>query len=371
MTLFSSSGGTIEGLMDRVSDITMSPVILRDIWQNFYRQIRLICLVCFAFFPIVSFGYDRSFLSNQDKVTRSEFIYGVYTELFSEVPNEETVKKLGILDPFQDNQMHMDWPITRGIAADAFYRISLQTASINKLPRAFADIPEYSELAKILEVVGGAFLPRNQGKFEPDKLLTPRHFQHAVSLLIRKEIIKPAKSVQLDSLPVYQSTQSKFANIKPIKPELGFNEKPHSNYKFVTNSLNNIEKINNMKISSQQMNPQEVSNINEALQAMQEARTYLEKFGSSVFELTELEVTNEGDELALSDTLKQFSQMLSDFEFRFKLCKEQLERVTIVDPKQIQKCSLLNDGLNEGLNEIKILQKKIRERLNVSAIFTH
>ena len=344
----------------------MSPVIYSKIWQKKYRQIKLLCLVCFVIFPATLLSFDRSFLQNQDKVTRHEFIYGIYTELFSEIPDEETVRKMGILDPFQDNQMHMDWPITRGIAADAFYRISIQTSAVNKMPRAFADIPDYSELNKVLAVVGGAFLPRNQGKFEPDKLLTPRHFQHAVTLLIKKEILNPSKNAKLETLPVYQSNQAKFANIKPVYPKLGFNDKPHSNDSFIANNLKNLQKVNELNISAQQMNPQTVSNINEAIIAMREVKQYMQKFGGSVLELTELNITDENDELALIDVLKQFNQMLTDFESRFELCREQLERVTIVDPKQIQKSATINDELNESLNEIKILRKRIRERLNKS-----
>jgi hypothetical protein len=49
---------------------------------------------------------------------------------------------------------------------------------------------------------------------------------------------------------------------------------------------------------------------------------------------------------------------------RFNYCKDQLSRVTLVDPDIIKKCDILNSEIDESLRQIKILRKRISDRMS-------
>ncbi len=112
MTLFSSSGGAMEELIERVSDIFRSPVIC-NIWQFMHRQKRLISLVTLLVLVFLS----PLPLLGKDKVSRFAFTEYLYKQLFDRDIKPEEIRAIGIFDAFNDDDLHLDWPITRGIAA--------------------------------------------------------------------------------------------------------------------------------------------------------------------------------------------------------------------------------------------------------------
>ncbi|MDD3377276.1 MAG: hypothetical protein PHF08_07460 [Candidatus Riflebacteria bacterium] len=350
----------MEELIERVSDIIMSPVIRRNIWHFLHRQKGLISLVCFI---LMLFSAPLA-ADSPDRVSRLNFIAYVYGELYDYCPLVEEVHKLGLLEAFPDGKMHLEWPITRGIAAEALYRVSIQSGSGGKMPRAFADIPDDSPYLKALKVVGGAFLPRNRGRFEPDKLLSETHLKHAVSVLLSNRVIVKEAGKRIEMVPVFVSEKDEYADIEPLHPPIGFSEKPGSNFGYINDALAKIDVVNEMSVATQQMNPQSLSDIRSAVKAMEEVQTLFKKFGASVLELTAINVKFPGDDKALRNALSQFNNMLSDFVIRFNYCKDQLSRVTLVDPDIIKKCDILNSEIDESLRQIKILRKRISDRMS-------
>lgn len=349
----------MEELIERISDIIISPVICRDIWQFLHRQKRIICLACFIILTFVSPLSG----AQKEKISRFDFVNYVYGQLFGLQPSAEEIKRLGILDSFPDGEFHLDWPITRGIAAESFYRISVQLASEIKIPRAFADIPNDSPFAMALSVVGGGFIPRNMGRFEPDKLLVENHLKHAFSVLESKKVLSKDIGKKIDFITVYEPLKNEYDLIESISPELGFSDKPGTNFDYINETLYKIGTINDMSIATQQMNPQNISDIRNAAKEMEEVQKLFKKFGGSILDLTSIESVLPNDEKILRNALSQFNNMLRDFIIRFEYCKEQLSRVTLVDPELIKKCDILNTEIIESLKQIRILRKRINERL--------
>lgn len=347
----------MEELIERISDIIKSPVIC-NIWQFSNRQKRLIILASLMVLLLLT----PLMAQEKDRVSRLHFVQHMYQELFELSPSEEEIKVLGLLDVFTDGGLHLDWPITRGIAANALYRLHLQQGASKKIPRAFADITEASPFYTSINTIGGAFLARNKGRFEPDKLLTSVHLKHAVSVLKIKEIFtaKEPRLYEPDTKPVVQ-TQS--FQIEPIYPSLGFYDTPKSNLEYSQRALSKIENINSMSIATQQLNSQEISDIRKATEAMEEVKHLLEKFGGSIFELTGIETNIPSDDKAIRKALMQFDTLLKDLITRFEYCKLQLSKVTPISPELIKKCDILDSEIREYTQQIKILKKHIMDRL--------
>lgn len=355
----------MEELIERISDIIKSPVIC-NIWHFSNRHKRLIALVSLIALLLVS----PAMALEQDKVSRLEFIQHLYQELFETDIQGEEIKKLGLLDVFPDADLHLEWPITRGIAADALYRIHQQQGTLKKLPRAFADITENSPFYRPANTIGGAFLARNKGRLEPDKLLTKVHLKHCISVLKIKEIFTP-KEKQLYELSTQPITQNKAFQIEPIYPDLGFHQTPNTNLEYTQRALSKIENINSMSIATQQLNSQEISDIRKATEAMREVKELLHKFGASIFELTTLKTNIPSDDKAIRKALMQFDTMLKDVITRFEYCKLQLSKVTPISPELIKKCDILNSEIREYTGQIKILKKHIAERLKMPPVMAN
>ncbi len=110
-------------------------------------------------------------MAQEGKISRYNFILAVYERVFNRSITEMEASESGLIDQFDDGQYNLDWPISRGMTAEAFYRLSLQLGTAAKIPRAFADIGNDSIFKKPLETVGGAFMPRTRGRFDPNYML--------------------------------------------------------------------------------------------------------------------------------------------------------------------------------------------------------
>ncbi len=119
-----------------------------------------------------------------------------------------------------------------------------------------------------------------------------------------------------------------------------------------------------MSIATQQLNSQAISDIRSAVDAMDEVKVLLKKFGSSIFELTTIKTNIPGDDRAIRKALQQFDQMLKDVIIRFEYCKLQLAKATPISPELIQKCDILDLEIQEHTKQVKLLKKHIMDRLN-------
>ncbi len=350
----------MEELIERVSDIAKSPVIL-GIWQHRYRQGFKFCLAVLLIFflaPVVA---------QEDRVTRFEFISGVYERIYNRRLTEIEAVNSGLLDHFDDGSFHLDWPVSRGMAAMAFYRLHVQCGSAAKLPRAFADIGAESNFRKPLEVVGGAFLPLKKGRFDPNYLLDRQTVYHATRVLLEKEVLKQEDRSEMKEIPQVDPVITTVAgtasfDISPINPDLGFKEKKSSDGLFRASAFQRLAKARS-GITAGQINPQTMSSIEDAVAAMTDVESILERLGGSVMEMTSTYPSNPDDEAVLRKGLAQIENVLSVVLNRFEYAKIQLTTVMPVDPDQVQKCEELNSRLLQRMDQVQLLKKRIAARL--------
>jgi len=356
----------MEELIERVSDIFRSPVILKR-WQLSYRQSLSLCLAMFITLSATALT------AQENKISRYNFVLAVYERVFNRNITEVEAVESGLIDQFDDGQYNLDWPISRGMAAEAFYRLSIQLGTVARVPRAFADIGNDSVFKKPLETVGGAFLPRARGRFDPNYLLDRETLFRAINVLLEKEVLRqedrsrqaifastePIATTSLtNDLPAADNENV----LMPIRPELGFKEQKSEDTRYRAETYNRVT-MANTRVSTGQMNPQEMSSIEDASDAMKDVEALLDRLGGSVMEMTEAHPTNPDDENDLRQGLAKIEGVLAAAVDRFTFSKQQLSTAMPVDPDQIRRCTELNRLLDIQLERLKILRQRIADRL--------
>jgi len=378
----------MEELIERVSDIEGSPVI-RKIWQNTYRQVLIVCLACCMFLTAA-----RS-EAQEERISRHEFVSAVYERVYNRKLTELETVNSGLIDAFDDGSYHLEFSISRGMAVEALYRLSIQSGTAARLPRAFADIAPDSIFFRPLETVGGAFLPLKRGRFEPNHLMNRQVLFHAVKTLIDKGVLKQEDRSEMKILPVFEPVKTVSAGpavdistasaasaavssadsaglasaadsiqqqIHAISPELGFKERPVADGQYNAAAYSRIAKAD-ARVAPQQMNPQTMSSIEDASSAMADVTALFERLGGSIMEMTSTYPSNPDDEQILRSGLAKIEAVLDMVMNRFEYSRLQLTTVIPVDPGQVKKCEQLNRQLESSMEQAKLLKKRIAARL--------
>ncbi|PKL42426.1 MAG: hypothetical protein CVV41_14915 [Candidatus Riflebacteria bacterium HGW-Riflebacteria-1] len=357
----------MEEFIERVSDILRSPVILKR-WQLSYRQALNLCLAMFVFL------FATALNAEEGKISRYNFVMAVYERIFNRHITEMEATESGLIDQFDDGQYNLDWPISRGMAAEGLYRLSMQLGTAARLPRAFADIGNNSIFKKPLETVGGAFLPRNRGRFDPNYLLDRPALFHAISVLLDKGVLRQEDRSRLAAFPALDPvetisraatdsiTADNEAMLVSVRPELGFKEQSGGDPRYRAETYSRIANAN-ARVSPGQMNPQEMASVEDASDAMKDVELLLDRLGGSVMEMSETYPSNPDDETVLRQGLAQIDSVLSAAIERFSHSKLQLNTAMPVDPDQIRKCEQLNRQLDLQLERLNLLKKRIAGRL--------
>ncbi len=351
----------MEEFIERVSDIAGSPVIHKR-WQRKYRQLFNFSLVLFL---LLSFSALST--AQENKVSRLEFLTLVFERVYNRHLTEMDAVNSGLLDFFDDGSYHLDWPVSRGMTAEAFFRLSLQSGTAAKLPRAFADIGADSSFRQPLKVVGGAFLPLRKGNFDPNYLIDRKGIIHALKVLIDKGVLKQEDRSDMPIVrfadPFVSTSQNDNPDsLSPVKPELGFSQKPATSNLYRASTYKRLADADAM-VTSGQINPQMMSSIEDASNAMADVEIIVTRLGGNVMEMTSTYPSNPDDERLLRVGLSEIESVLDAVVKRFEYSQLQLSTVVPVDPDQIKLCDNLNNKFDELNRQIKTLRQRIASRL--------
>ncbi len=166
----------------------------------------------------------------------------------------------------------------------------------------------------------------------------------------------------MPTMPSQAITANDEATIDAIRPDLGFKEHKGEDNRYRADTYNRITMANS-RVSTGQMNPQTMASIEDAGNAMQDVEQLLERLGGSVMEMTETYPSNPEDESDLRQGLTKIENVLAAAVERFSFSRLQLNTAMPVDPDQIRKCEQLNRQLGVQLENLKILRKRIADRL--------
>lgn len=353
----------MEEFNERVSDIVKSPVI-QKIWQFTYRQV-LCCGLVLALILLSSAA-----MAQDDKVTRYNLVSAIYERVYNRQVTELEAINTGLLNAYEDGKFHLEWPVSRGMAAEAFYRLSVQSGTAAKLPRAFADVGNGSDYRKILDVVGGAFLPRGRGNFDPNHMLTRQDMFRGIQNLVNNGVVKQEDryqmAIEIINKPVETITAATQAieefSTTAVRPELGFEERDASVDKFKDDAYKRFARADR-QVAAEQMNPQVMASVEDATEAMADVDNIMKSLGGSVLEMTTTFPSNPDDDHVLRQGLAKIEGVLKSIQDRFEYSKLQLSTVMPANPDQIKKCADLELRMNKTIEEADILRKSITARL--------
>ena len=323
--------------------------------------------------------------AQDERISRYEFVSAVYERTYNRKLTELEVVNSGLIDAFDDGSYHLEFSISRGMAVEALYRLSIQAGTAARLPRAFADITPDSIFRKPLETVGGAFLPLKRGRFEPNHLIDRQALFHSIRTLIDKGVLQQEDRSEVKILPVFEpvvsassvlsadspafsasesllATGSIEQQLYAITPELGFQERQAVDGQYSADAYERIARADS-RVSPQQMNPQTMASIEDASNAMADVEQLFERLGGSIMEMTSTYPSNPDDEHVLRSGLAQIEAVIDTVLNRFEYSKLQLTTVIPVDPGQVKKCDQLNRQLVKNLEQAKLLKKRIAARL--------
>ena len=353
----------MEEFNERVSVIGKSPVILK-IWQFNYRQ-----LLCFLLVLSI-FAITSTAMAQEDKVTRYQFVSAIYERIYNRQVSELEAINTGLIDAYEDGKYHLEWPMSRGMAAHAFLRLNQQAGSLARAPRAFADIGGESSFKRVLEVVGAAFLPQQRGNFNANHMLSRKDLFRAIQIMIEKNLVKQedryGMEIPVVTRPVEDdpdaALRQKLNLIDPIRPELGFEERNSEREKFKQEAYRRLTRADE-QVTVDQLNPQAMSSVEDAAGAMGDVEDILKNLGGSVLEMTGTYPSNPDDERALRQGLSKIEEVLKTIVERFKYSRLQLNTIMPVDPDQIRKCADLEVRFKETIEQAETLRRRIAGRL--------
>ncbi|HNV72240.1 MAG TPA: hypothetical protein PKO06_21210, partial [Candidatus Ozemobacteraceae bacterium] len=102
-------------------------------------------------------------------LTRLELVELCVSKLQNRFIDEVEAIRCGLLAPYPDGRMHLDWPATRGVAAGVLARLTL-TLGLPARPAPFSDVDTTSPLAPHLAQVGALFPALEEGRFRAEQL---------------------------------------------------------------------------------------------------------------------------------------------------------------------------------------------------------
>ncbi|MEW6708490.1 MAG: hypothetical protein AB1403_01600 [Candidatus Riflebacteria bacterium] len=364
----------MEEFSERVSVIGKSPVILK-IWHFSYRQLLSSVLVLLLIAPASWAGPE------EEKVSRFQLVSAIYERVYNRQVSELEAINTGLLDAYDDGRFHLEWPVSRGMAAQAFYRLHVQSGTAARLPRAFADIGNDSSFKNMLEIVGGAFMPMKRGNFEANHMLTRRDLFRGLQILVAQGVVKqedrygmkieiinqPVESVPVvasESAPVDENGEPVVENgeIDAIRPALGFEQRSSEREDFKKDAYRRFADASQL-VEPEQVNPQSMASVEDAASAMADVEKIMSGLGGSVLEMTSTYPSNPDDENALRKGLAEIEAVLKSIVDRFDYSRLQLSTVMPANPDQIRKCAELDVKLKETIDQAEILRKRIAGRL--------
>lgn len=312
---------------------------------------------------------SASVLSAQsDKVTRLQLISAIYERIYNRQVTELEAINTGLLDAYEDGKFHLEWPVSRGMAAEAFYRLHMQSGNAARLPRAFADVDAASSFKKVLDIVGGAFLPQKRGNFDPNHMLSRKDMFRGIQVLVDKGVVtqedRNAMEIEIINRPVASiaSVAQNLEDLAAIRPELGFEQRSSDPDKFKQQAYERFSKADR-QVAVEQMNPQVMSSVEDATAAMADVEKLITSLGGSVLEMTDTHPSNPDDEEVLRQGLAKIEIVLKTIVDRFEYAKLQLGTVMPANPDQIKKCADLDIRLSQTIEQADILRRRIAGRL--------
>lgn len=270
----------------------------------------------------------------------------------------------GLLEPYADGKIHLDWPLSRGVAARVLARVVRRLDPAAGFPKAFSDVTASSPVGAALGIVGQAFRPVVGERFVADQIFSPDDLQFAMATLGR---LIPA-SLTLPLVPGPASEDQSLDGLQVGRRiDLGFPEGPRgeSSSSIGLALASDVQRLSRLAplVPADQLAPQTQFDLEAAADGLAEMERALDSFELTIYDVTLADPKDRGLEAEIRDFLGQMKETLHNSREKLRLSRRQLQAALLVDPQSMERCAELRSRLEMALFRLENLAERVDKRL--------
>jgi len=324
-----------------------------------YRFIVGICLVsltCLITSPVFS----------SPTATRLFLLEATYKCFLEKNISEVEAVQSGLLDPYPDGRIHLDWPLTRGVAIRALALFLSQNGNFTSLPGEFSDLIASSSLMSAVMMIGGAFQHKEGKKFCPDSLLTEDELNLVIDNLKRN--YRPSSCMQFQPTSNQSVTGSAPEKLEKYFPsEFVFPKEYQYNDQTAEGevSTSDVGRLTRLKkfLPRNQLSPTSGFDLTVAFEGIKETEGLLDSLEMTIYELTTVTVDDHAQENKIREALSEIRKVMTTIAEKLKYSQMQLSAALLVDPESIHMAADVKLRVANCLLRAVKLSKRIEERL--------
>ena len=321
-----------------------------------YRRSSAISLALFLltlFFPC--------FLPAAEKpLTRLELVEICVSRFEGRFVDEIEAIRSGLLAPYPDGHIHLDWPATRGVAAGAMARLAI-TRGLPARPACFQDVGPSSPLAPSLAQVGEVFPPLDQDRFRAEQLVFRGELEGSLAALATPP----------------QTTSSSLQLTEGLAPGTGDfvgGRRYPADYAYpggasrpdpAAQTGTDTGPIGQVApgVPLDQMTPQGAFDLGQAQEGIEEIESRLDPLEVNVYDLVGITDANPEEERKITSALTVIHQVINDSLGKLAFAQRQLNTAILADPDAIRNALDLKARLAQDVTRLERIRQRIEPRL--------
>ncbi len=270
----------------------------------------------------------------------------------------------GLLEPYADGKIHLDWPMSRGVAARVLARVVRRLDPEAVFPQVFGDVTASSTVAPALCIVGQAFRPVAGDRFVPDQIFSVDDLQYAFATLGR--LIPASLTLPLAALPA-PATFSADDLKAGRRFDLGFPEEPRGEVSSTFGQVlaSDVRRLGRLVplVPADQLAPQNQFDLEAATAGLAEIERVLDSFELTIYDVTLADPKDRGLEGEIREFLSQMKETLRNSGEKLRVSRRQLQAALLVDPQSMERTAELRSRLETALFRLESLSERVEQRL--------
>jgi hypothetical protein len=308
--------------------------------------------------------------ATKGSVSRLDFLEQTFRALFGREVTELEIMQADWLDPYPDGRHHLDWPITRGTAAIALYRLLNPDGGTEPLaPRGFSDVNPGHPCYLPVQVIGQAFDPIDSTSFKADQLITRAELTRILARIAQEIHLSPHSEAQ-ESVQVGESRPlaNMYFSHRPTSLPV-FSDRPLRHRSTVTGlaPLNRLQRAARTA-PAEQLAPAAEFDLDLVNSGVAEIEQLLTSIEGTVFTLVDQTGIEAGHDREIRTFLSNLAETLAGMRDKLRFSLRHLQSVLLTDPARLAQSDDLRLRIGDHLGRLERLQKAIAVRLKAPPI---
>ncbi len=293
-------------------------------------------------------------------LTRLELVELCVSRLQNRFIDEVEAIRSGLLAPYPDGRMHLDWPATRGVAAGVLAHLAI-TLGLPPQPAPFADVGPSSPLAPHLAQVGALFPALEEGRFRSEQLAYREDLESMIASLQRPQgAASPTLPLPLNQKPVIGDFVGgrSFSQDPPTRqrPET---DSPPGDTGTDTGAISRVSSV----VPIDQLSPQSTFDLGQAREGIDEIESRLAPLETNVSELTAMQELTPEEDRKIIEALTIIGQVIDDALSKLAFAQRQLNAALLADPTAMRTALDLKARIVQDITRLERIRQRLEPRL--------